>query len=363
MPLHRHESPRSQKLRVVEALSLFTLLTVGAMVIPFWVALSAGIASVSIVVFGSESLLLLGAWIWIRPTRKIPFIIGVCAALFGLFTPQIAYYQTAHSTGTTLDFDPVTYLRFSGESMVPTKTITYKRLPGKQLQLALYDSAERGPRPLVVILHGGAWRYGNYTEIGNWPKLLTKHGYDVASVEYRLSNDTAHLWKETPADVHDALNFLHDHADTLGLNRDKFHLLGQSAGGHLALLEAYRHPTVQSVVSLYAPIDLELDYETSRDKSAELDFLGGPPAQFSERYRALSPLSYVNASSPRTLILQGKSDDLVDTKNAQRLATKLTEFGVDHRLITLPLTGHSFENQRGGFATQIAEQTVIRFLQ
>ena len=180
------------------------------------------------------------------------------------------------------------------------------------------------------------------------------------SVQYRLANDSYHTWRDAPSDIHDAYLYLQAEAERLSIGASQIHLIGQSAGGHLALLEAYLHNDAESVTSLYAPIDLALDYATSRDKSSELDFIGGPPKQYPNR--AVSPITYVSSRAPRTLIVQGKTDDLVATKNATLLSTNLTENRIAHELVLLPMTGHSFENQRGGFATQITKERVLRFL-
>lgn len=358
------QNPSTVTLRLLNLFCLVVLLGVFAMVVPFWVALSAGIAATSALLFGSAvvilSVLLIAFW----QRHKLYLSIALVVALFGLIVPQVAFIGTASSRGMTLSFNPVAYSTFSGTTrQSPTRLIPYKQVGDRNLSLAYYESLKGGVRPVVVILHGGAWRYGSHTEIGEWPRLLNEHGYDVASVEYRLANDQTPTWNQSPSDVHDALMYVREHAEELGVDPSQIHLFGQSAGGHLALLEAYRYQSVRSIVSLYAPVDLELDYQTSRDKSAELDFIGGPPAQYAERYRGLSPLTYVTSSAPPTLIIQGKRDDLVATENALELSKRLTAVRADHDLILLPLTGHSFENQQGGFATQIAERAVLDFLQ
>ncbi|TBR16712.1 alpha/beta hydrolase, partial [bacterium] len=175
--------------------------------------------------------------------------------------------------------------------------------------------------------------------------------------------DAYHSWQDAPSDIHEALRYLEDHATELSIDPQSIHLLGQSAGGHLALLEAYRYNQVRSVISLYGPVDLELDYKTSRDISAELDFIGGSPSEYPDRYRSLSPLHAVTPNAPPSLLVQGERDDLVAAQNALILAQALDRHGVPRDVLLLPLTGHSFENQQGGFATQLAAYKVIDFLE
>lgn len=363
MPRAKNQTSNTPKTRLSFAICLLIVLMAVLMIMPVSVALSAGIAGLSLVLFGVAIVLMI-VLLRVRPPKERFFIVpALGAAVFGFIFPQIAYLLSAQREDVTLTFDPLSYVTFSGATTLePTRIMGYKTTPSQNLELAYYRTSKTGQRPAVLLLHGGGWRYGSHLETGDWPRLLTAAGFHVVSIQYRLANDTYHTWRDAPSDVHDALAYVQAHAAELAVDPAQLHLLGQSAGGHLALLEAYLHDEAKSVVSLYAPIDLALDYATSRDGASELDFIGGPPKQYANRYRAASPITYVSSRSPRTLIIQGKTDDLVVTENATLLSEALTNNRIDHEVVLLPMTGHSFENQRGGFATQIAEQRVLRFL-
>jgi acetyl esterase/lipase len=352
---------------VKDPLMLFCLaawLLVGLMVVPVFTALAAGLAAVSLYVYGLLSIVLLTRAFRARGRRRA-VAAGTCVLVIAAaLVPQAAFLRVANNFDHDLSFDPIGYITFSGQTdLKPTKIVPYKTTRNHILKLAIYEPVpSEADRPAIVILHGGGWRYGNFLETGEWPRVLTEAGYVVISAEYRLSSDEYHTWQDAPADVHDAIIYLRQEAAQLGIDTERIDMLGQSAGGHLALLEAYRHESVRRVVALYPPADLELDYLTSRDKSAELDFVGGPPSQYPDRYRGLSPINYVGVNTPATLLIQGTSDDLVHPKNSQALADRLKRAMVPHELMLLPLTGHSFENQRGGFPTQLAFKQTIRFL-
>lgn len=348
-------------------IATFSIAGLFAMLVPFHIGLSAGLASISLVVF--TPLAVIGLYrLRSAQARYTRFwwigVSGVIAAIIGCTVPQVLYLQSASNNDARLSFQPGAYLRFSGATtMAPTKTFVYKTIDTTRLHGALYISVSAPqPQPLVVLLHGGGWRYGNYLQTGEWPRILTRAGFSVISLEYRLATDVTPSWDTAPRDIHDAVVYIHNAAASLGIDNDQIHLMGQSAGGHLALLESYREGGVRSVINLYGPVDVALDYATSVDKSAELRFIGGTPDEFPDRYRKLSPINYVSARTPNTLLVQGTRDDLVSVENAQLLSSKLKKAAVDHRLVLLPLTGHSFENQHGGFATQITQQIVINFL-
>jgi acetyl esterase/lipase len=97
---------------------------------------------------------------------------------------------------------------------------------------------ERGcaDRPLVVWVHGGSWTGGDKTDdIQTKVDLFTAAGYAVASVNYRLTNDTVE--PPTPqypvhnVDAADALAYLVAHGPELGVDVDRIAVLGYSAGG------------------------------------------------------------------------------------------------------------------------------------
>jgi acetyl esterase/lipase len=87
------------------------------------------------------------------------------------------------------------------------RDIEYRRVGEHHLLLDLYlpGSFEKGKTPLVIWVHGGAWRSGSKDKMPlGW--LVKNHGYAVASVDYRLSPVAAF-----PAQIYDlkaAVRFL-----------------------------------------------------------------------------------------------------------------------------------------------------------
>ncbi|MEO6093946.1 MAG: alpha/beta hydrolase [Novosphingobium sp.] len=100
--------------------------------------------------------------------------------------------------------------------------------------LILYSpTAPSGPLPLFLNIHGGGYMFGSAEDNGPGDvRTASEVGCAVASVEYRLA-------PETPApgaaeDCYAALAWLYRNADRLGLDRSRFSVGGQSAGGGLA---------------------------------------------------------------------------------------------------------------------------------
>ena len=122
----------------------------------------------------------------------------------------------------------------------------YRELPGVEaelLSLDLYPLDE--PAPLLVWVHGGAWRSGDKAkDIADKRDLARRNGYALASINYRLSDpddvgEATHVLHPVHVeDVAAALGWLHRHATRLGVDGERMVLMGPSAGAHLVALVA-----------------------------------------------------------------------------------------------------------------------------
>jgi len=121
-------------------------------------------------------------------------------------------------------------------------------VPPNFLSLDLYAPKGEAPdsgRPVMVMIHGGGWRGGdkqNPAIVGTKMNHFVGHGYVYASINYRLSPQTpGEAGVEHPTHVQDcakALAWIHDHVAEYGGDPGQIHLMGHSAGGHLAALLA-----------------------------------------------------------------------------------------------------------------------------
>jgi len=231
--------------------------------------------------------------------------------------------------------------------------ITYETIPGyRPLKLDVYvPSAVKParPLPLVIWVHGGGWEIGNPRAdwtYGDWTQVLARlsaRGYIVAGVSYRFS-----LEAPFPAqidDVHAAIRFLRQNASEWGIDPNRVYIWGLSAGGHLAALAGTESATepadlrVQGVVDWFGPTDLS-GLKPSPGLSA---LLHCPASGCSEAaLAAASPVTYVSAEAPPTLIMQGGADPLVHPAQSQELYDRLKAVGVQAQLLIFPGLGHGF---------------------
>ncbi|MFN9238248.1 MAG: alpha/beta hydrolase fold domain-containing protein [Planctomyces sp.] len=233
----------------------------------------------------------------------------------------------------------------------------------QKLDLYLPEQPAAGPLPLIVHIHGGGWRGGS-----KFPcpfLVLVNRGYAVASIEYRFSQKAVF-----PAQIQDcqaAIRWLRGHAGKYGLDAEKVGVIGGSAGGHLSALvgtaggaKAFpqiggfsdQPDDVQCVCDIFGPANFAtVMQQAADDKNVRNIFkfnsdsdpyallIGGNLETDREKVAAVSPVHYITADDPPTLILHGTHDALVPYAQSVELAESLRAKGVPVWLQTLPGSG------------------------
>jgi acetyl esterase/lipase len=232
--------------------------------------------------------------------------------------------------------------------------------------LDLYLPTEgEAPRPLVIWIHGGAWRGGS-KDGGPRPAMqLLRRGYVVASINYWLSQHAPF-----PAQIEDckvAARFLRANASKYGLDPDHFGAWGGSAGGHLAALLGtsgeVKDPEgdgsnpcvssrVQAVCDIFGPANLfTIAAQSGPDSTLQHDapdspeslLLGGPILDRKDAARRASPVTYITGDDPPFLIVHGDKDTTVPVGQNRELHASLRKAGVDSTLMIIPGVGHGPE--------------------
>lgn len=149
------------------------------------------------------------------------------------------------------------------------------RRDGKcMLALILTSKEKRKNAPGILWIHGGGYMTGmkEMVHMSRAVDLVKKYGATVISPGYRLS-----FIKPFPAaieDCYDALVYLKEHANELGINRNQIMVGGESAGGGLcaALCMMARDKGKVNIayqMPLYPMID-NLDTESSADNHGKV---------------------------------------------------------------------------------------------
>lgn len=259
---------------------------------------------------------------------------------------------------------------FSHPPVAPDATAAYGEHPdqivdfyaprGEAAQPGIARSA-----PLVVVLHGGAWR-GPYDRqhITPFVDFLARRGFAVANVEYRRGSSLPHQdaegpvagrWPETFDDVAAALDALPGLAAGSLPEADprRTVLTGHSAGGHLALWAAARHvlaydapagwrlpapPLLRGVVALAPIADFTVAEELGVCGGASAQLLGGASA-FAERRPYADPAALL-PTGIATAVVQGRSDIVVPEAVAEAYVAAAALAGEMVGLTLLDGVGH-----------------------
>ncbi len=118
-----------------------------------------------------------------------------------------------------------------------TLEIEYLRHGERGLWMTRRRRAGAGPHPVVIDLHGGAWTAGDRSGCADRDEVLATAGIAAAALDFRDGED-GHI--ASMVDINFAVRWLKRQAGELGIDRGRIGLVGQSSGGHLAMLAAMR---------------------------------------------------------------------------------------------------------------------------
>ena len=228
----------------------------------------------------------------------------------------------------------------------------------QKLDLYVPDTGEN--LPLIIWVHGGAWRGGDKTHYN--PKEYLKAGYAGASINYRLSQHA--VFPAQIEDVKAAVRWLRANAETYRFDPNRFAAWGSSAGGHLVAMLGTTGDVaefevgenlevssqVQAVVDYFGPTDfLQMDAHSLPDglvhdapDSPESQLVGGPIQEHKERVARANPITYVSKDDSPILIIHGDQDKLVPYHQSVLLKDALEAAGVPVTFYKVEGGGHGW---------------------
>ncbi|WP_438293059.1 alpha/beta hydrolase [Streptomyces sp. HUAS TT7] len=264
---------------------------------------------------------------------------------------------------------------FSHPAVAPDTTAAYGDHPDQVIDFYAPRSGHVGA-PLVVLLHGGAWRAPyDRMHVTPFADFLARRGFAVANVEYRRGSllpqqggvigaspartklrawgTVAGRWPDTFDDVAAALDALPSLVRDAVPQADprRTVLAGHSAGGHLALWAAARHvlpagspwrtpgPTALRGVVALAPIaHFATAVELGVCSGAVLQLLGGE-GELESRGPHADPAALL-PTGIATAVVQGREDIVVPQAVAEAYVDAAARAGETVGLTLLEGVGH-----------------------
>jgi len=121
---------------------------------------------------------------------------------------------------------------------VKVEDVEYARHGGTPLLARLYRPQGTGPFPIMVELHGGAWCRSDRLGDKVIHEPLARSGVIVAALDWRQPPVAS--YPTSFQDIHYAIRWLKARATELGGRSDMVGSMGNSSGGHQAMLLAMR---------------------------------------------------------------------------------------------------------------------------
>lgn len=259
------------------------------------------------------------------------------ALLMGLFVPISACTRLAFMTANLPAY-------FSNTTVV--HDYVYGADPGQTLDIYRPDDAQGRALDVIIFFYGGRWTTGAKEDYRFVGATLAEKGFVVVIPDYRKYPQV-----RFPVFVQDgakALAWVSDHIAEWRGNPARIHVLGHSAGAHIAaLLTANpqylsdegkdRSLTICDFAGLAGP------YAFTPDEP-DLEDMFGPP----QNYPRMQVTTFIDGTQPPMLLLYGDRDTAVKLANLEKLEGRIRQRGgrvqsriyadVDHTAILRALT-------------------------
>ncbi|MBY3791517.1 alpha/beta hydrolase [Rhodococcus fascians] len=370
---------------VVTYLALGTLFPAGSRIITFLPAFVWATAGPHLVVLSVVGVLLCVP-LWRAGFRPVLRVVAAAFTVFAVIasvTITAVMVTGAHGDGGSVNLARA--LTLSTPSQGPDEITSYVTVDGKAQEARVFvpESGAEGA-PVLMYIHGGAWNMGSAEDTDSLARWYASRGWFVVNVDYRLSTPDYPTWDKAPQDVACALSWSVGKATAAGADPDRLTVLGDSAGGHLALLlgwsaaggtatsscsETGQVPVPDAVVAAAPVSDLEYTYDNGAapvgvdPREFTSDFLGGSPSSQPERLSAVSPSTYLTDSVPSTLVIQPELDDFIPAEGNYRTVDRAQELGADVTLAKVPFAYHGFDLFPGAIGGQIKNSIVSTYLE
>ncbi len=227
--------------------------------------------------------------------------------------------------------------------------VSYGNDPLQKLDVSLPANRSTTSTKVIFLIHGGAWSSGDKSASNPFVDTLKRRlpTYAIININYRLSTGIANLFPTQEQDVSAAINFIYSKRAEY-LISDKFVLAGESAGGHLSLLQAYKNSApvkIKAVVSFFGPTDLaamHANYISSNNiplANGLAQVIGATPTSNPGIYNTSSASNYLTGAVP-TIFFHGSNDPLVSPSQSANIYQSLLSANISTSYTLYPGLGH-----------------------
>ncbi|KAK9323822.1 Alpha/Beta hydrolase protein [Lipomyces orientalis] len=207
-------------------------------------------------------------------------------------------------------------------------TACFKKVGNHEIKadIMIPKTLSSGKYPVVVRFHGGYLITGSRLFADWFPSWLVEyallHSAIIVAPDYRLipestgadiNADVADFWTWVHRDLP---SFLYSLGSGISVDTEKVLVVGESAGGYLAIQSALSQPCISAAIAAYPMIDLKSDFFS---KAFEKPIMGSamlPATVIDEHLADMKPNQIVSSAEPPTrgelafaIVQQGRFTD------------------------------------------------------
>lgn len=236
------------------------------------------------------------------------------------------------------------------------RDVVYAHYGRRSMVLDLYrpPKVTRHRVPVVLVIRGGGFEYGDHHGFAFIAAHLAESGYAAACVQYRIASEAR--FPAAVQDVKAAVRWLRANAEAYGIDSERLGAIGGSAGALLAALLATTDGVadlegdggnagvssrVTAAVGMATPGDFTDMSPYPRPAHVLLGrWLGAPVNEAAAARRRASPASYVTANAAPILLIHSDGDPDVPYSQALLLQRRYQEAGAHAELVTIHAALH-----------------------
>lgn len=213
------------------------------------------------------------------------------------------------------------------------ENIPYGKETEQKMDIYIPESPVKD-KDVFIIIHGGGWRGGNRSQLTSFNfDLMKKFPKKIfVNLDYRLASATRFALPDQTDDIQNAMSYLEKKLKI----KPRYILLGNSAGGHLSMLYAYKFDKdtkVKAVINIVGPADLNDPEFKNYDDYTFVEKHLIDPKTVKTKITLMnfgSPVHWVNKTSAPTLSYYGINDQVVPLSQKKVLDSALNKNNVYH---------------------------------
>jgi acetyl esterase/lipase len=254
--------------------------------------------------------------------------------------------------------------------------VIYGRKFGMALTMDVFHPTGPANGGAVVVAVSGGWFSSH--EVIAAPQVqamiepMAERGYTVFAVVH--GSQPRFTIPDAVADMNRSVRFIRFHAKDYGIDPNRIGITGGSAGGHLSLMMGVKpmlpdpkspdpvehvESNVQAVGCFFPPTDFlnygapdvvawdtklkwllaPFDFQ-KQEKDGQFTLLMGDDKIAVAK--EMSPIYWISAKTPPTLIIHGDADALVPLEQSQRFIAKLNDLKIPAQLVVRPGKNHGW---------------------